>query len=218
MNEAYRCWGRSEWTPAKLSSRIIVFIVVTFQVTAIALTNTIFDIAASPNAEAFFAKLREESEREFAPECGTWSLESLSRMTRIDSTLRESLRMNGGASSRGPTKEVIAPGGVTLPDGTHVPEGVKIGISSFSIHHDSSIYHNPWAFDPFRFSRPYEEATEGMKHYHRVEFQPGSRKGNESLDNVPEALAGTMLEGKKGPALVTTSAEFMGFGHGRWAW
>lgn len=154
INEAFRCWDRSEWTPSKLASRIIVFVIVTFQVTAIALTNTLFDIAASSDAQKWLQKLREESMEDFAREDGKLTMQSLSRMNRIDSALRESLRMNGGASSRGPTKEVIAPEGIRLPDGTHVPQGVKIGISAYSIHHDASIYEDPQAFDPLRFSRP----------------------------------------------------------------
>jgi cytochrome P450 len=218
VNEAYRCWDRSEWTPAKLASRIIVFIIVTFQVTAIALTNAIFDTAASPNAQSFFSKLREESEREFDAEGGTWTLESLSRMTKIDSALRESLRMNGGASSRGPTKEVIAPEGITLPDGTHVPQGVKIGVSSFTIHHDASIYSDPWSFDPFRFSRPCKEDIEDMKQDYGVEVQAAPGEANGIPNHKNEALVSKTAEVKKGPTLVTTSAEFMGFGHGRWAW
>ena len=189
----------------------------TFQVTAIALTNTIFDTAASPDAKMFFEMLREESEREYEAGGGKWILESLTRMNRIDSALRESLRMNGGASSRGPTKEVIAPQGITLPDGTHIPQGVKIGISSFTIHHDSSIYSDPWGFNPFRFSTPYEEAVETLKQDHDVDVEKVIFDADKAT-NMPEALASKPAEVKKGPSLVTTSGEFMGFGHGRWAW
>lgn len=86
----------------------------------------------------------------------TWSKAVLARMTHVDSALRESLRLNGFIE-RGIMKMVIAPEGVTLPNGSHVPYGTKVGISGYSLHHDSDNYVDAMAYDAFRFAKGSEQ-------------------------------------------------------------
>lgn len=80
-----------------------------------------------------------------------WSRTSLARLTHVDSALRESLRLNGFVE-RGIMKMVVAPGGVELPDGSHIPHGTKVGVSGYSIHHDDDIYKDAMKYDAFRFA------------------------------------------------------------------
>ncbi|KAF3024965.1 hypothetical protein E8E14_013725 [Neopestalotiopsis sp. 37M] len=87
-----------------------------------------------------------------------WSKSSLARMRHIDSSLRESLRLNGFIE-RGIMKMVVAPGGVALPDGSRIPYGTKVGISGYSLHHDDDIYDNAKTFEAFRFAG--SKKTEG---------------------------------------------------------
>ena len=75
INEASKSWHRSEWTPANIAKRVIVFIIVTFQVTAIAVTNTLFDIAASPDGQVSLEKLREEAAATADSLEGGWNLD-----------------------------------------------------------------------------------------------------------------------------------------------
>ncbi|KAH6652997.1 cytochrome P450 [Truncatella angustata] len=140
--------------PAELDPRVIAcrFSVLCFaaiQSSVITLTNCLFDIAASPHCSSVLAALRDEVLRE--TEGGaSWSKSALARMTHVDSCLRESLRLNGFIE-RGVMKMVIAPEGVVLPDGSHVPAGTKVGVSGYSVHHDSEIYGDAMSFDAFRF-------------------------------------------------------------------
>lgn len=53
---------------------------------------------------------------------------------------------------------------VTLSDGTLVPQGTLVLATAHAIHHDEHNYPNPYAFDPFRFSRLREKGGEGNRH------------------------------------------------------
>jgi cytochrome P450 len=77
-------------------------------------------------------------------------------MTHIDSALRESLRLNGFIE-RGVLKMVVAPAGVTLPNGSHIPYGTKVGVSGYSIHHDNDNYADASTYDAFRFVKDLEK-------------------------------------------------------------
>ncbi|KAI0381267.1 cytochrome P450 [Hypomontagnella monticulosa] len=179
-----------ELDPRVMACRFSVLAFAAIQSSVITLTNTLFDLAASPACGASLACMREEVIRETTPPLNqspkpvstgssTWSKASLGRMTHIDSALRESLRLNGFIE-RGIMKMVVAPEGVTLPDGSHIPRGTKVGVSGYSIHHDEDIYADANRYDAFRFARGQSDGAE-----------------------------------RKAPqALVNTSEKFLGFSHG----
>lgn len=79
-------------------------------------------------------------------------MQSLSKLSRIDSAIRESMRLNT-FSGRGLMREVAHPNGITLPDGQKVPHGAWLGISISGISRDERYYSDPDKYDPFRFSR-----------------------------------------------------------------
>ncbi|KAI2635828.1 cytochrome P450 [Hypomontagnella submonticulosa] len=184
--------NRMELDPRVLACRFSVLAFAAIQSSVITLTNTLFDLAASPECIASLTSMRDEVIRETTPTPASpdqptkavstgsaWSKGSLARMTHVDSALRESLRLNGFIE-RGIMKMVVAPEGVTLPDGSHIPCGTKVGVSGYSIHHDEDIYPDANRYDAFRFAR-------------------GQRGGAD----------------KKWPqALVNTSEKFLGFSHG----
>ncbi|KAI1344443.1 cytochrome P450 [Xylariaceae sp. FL0016] len=144
--------------PAELDISLISirFSVLTFaavQSSVITLTNALFDLAASPHGTASLDRMRDEVAFETAStdkKQTPWSKPMLSRMTHVDSALRESLRLSGFIE-RGVMKMVVAPQGVTLPDGSHIPCGTKVGISGYSVHHDEENYPNAMKYDAFRF-------------------------------------------------------------------
>lgn len=79
-------------------------------------------------------------------------MQSLYKLTRIDSAIRETMRRNP-LSGRGIMKEVVKPNGITLPSGQEVPFGAWLGISVSGISQDERYYSDPHKYDPFRFSR-----------------------------------------------------------------
>ncbi|KAI1822227.1 cytochrome P450 [Xylaria intraflava] len=176
----------AELDPRVIAARLAVLAFAMIQSSVITLTNTIFDIAASPQCAESLASMREEVRREIEtagkPTARKirprWGRKTLWRMTRVDSALRESLRLNGFIE-RGVMKMVVAPEGVTLPDGSHIPPGVKVGVSGYSIHHDEENYPDAMRYDAFRFVR----------------------------DNDVGA-------GKRAQGLIKTSEKYMGFSHG----
>ncbi|TGJ80940.1 hypothetical protein E0Z10_g7830 [Xylaria hypoxylon] len=149
-----------ELDPRLIAARFAVLAFAAIQSSVITLTNAIFDLAASPTCAESLASMREEVLREAGTEDEpataegqpAWSKTVLSRMTHVDSALRESLRINGFIE-RGIMKMVVAPEGVTIPDGSHIPCGTKVGVSGYSIHHDEANYTDAMRYDAFRFAR-----------------------------------------------------------------
>ncbi|KAI0414684.1 cytochrome P450 [Xylaria grammica] len=151
-----------ELEPRLIAARFAVLSFAAIQSSVITLTNAIFDLAASPECAETLATMREEVLREAAAAAegqpADWTKAALSRMTHVDSALRESLRLNGFIE-RGVMKMVVAPGGVTLPDGSHIPRGTKVGVSGYSIHHDEGNYPDAMRYDAFRFARGQDGAV-----------------------------------------------------------
>lgn len=178
-----------ERTTEMITKRLVVLTFGTIHSSAITITNALVDIASSPSALEIQEGLREEVQRETIPaNSESWKTSNLVRMVRIDSVLRESMRL-WGFISRGVMKMVMVREGINIPSGEHLPFGAKVGVSAYAIHHDEATYPNPFSFDAFRFSRPLEVAMVGT----------GS--------HPPEMLP-----------MVKSTSNFMGFSHGRNTW
>jgi cytochrome P450 len=173
-----------------ISRRLAVLQFAAVQSSVITITNTIFDLAASPFLPTFISAIRQEIETELVQEHGKWNRKSLAKMTNLDSALKESMRL-GGFVARGLSKLVMAPDGVMLPNGVHVPKGVKVGISQYTIHHDEDVYKNAMLYDALRFSRSSSESVTDI----------GAQDNKERRN-----------------AFVSTSPSFMAFSHGPHAW
>ncbi|KAK7941361.1 uncharacterized protein PG986_013748 [Apiospora aurea] len=169
-----------------IATRFAILCFAAIQSSVITLTNAVFDIASSPDCASFLDTMRREVLDETAgatTAAPSWSRAMMARLTHVDSALRESLRLNGFIE-RGIMKMVVAAGGVTLPDGSHVPRGTKVGISGWSVHHDNDVYANATTYDAFRFAKG-----------------SASGKGDDNVKSKPQAL-------------INTSDHFMGFSHG----
>ncbi|RYC56089.1 hypothetical protein CHU98_g10114 [Xylaria longipes] len=153
-----------ELDPRVIAARFSVLAFAAIQSSSITLTNTIFDLAASPDCTESLESMHQEvfSETKAADEPKGWSKTVLGRMRHVDSALRESLRLNGFVE-RGIMKMVVAPEGVTLPDGSHIPCGTKVGVSGYSIHRDEGNYPDAARYDAFRFVRGQDPAGVGKK-------------------------------------------------------
>ncbi|KAK8035777.1 hypothetical protein PG991_001850 [Apiospora marii] len=149
-----------------IATRFAILCFAAIQSSVITLTNAVFDIASSPDCASSLDTMRDEVLRETATASATpaasptWSRAMMARLTHVDSALRESLRLNGFIE-RGVMKMVVAPGGVTLPDGSHIPQGTKVGISGWSVHHDNDIYADATTYDAFRFAKGPDSSGSG---------------------------------------------------------
>lgn len=93
-----------------------------------------------------------------------------------------------------------------------MPRGVKICIPSHAIHRDEALYPSPLEYDAFRFSRPREG--------HEAPTQPQEPEGPASNKTQLVSENGQIKRSvfdQKNASLITTSDDFLSFGHGRHA-
>jgi len=153
-------------------------------------------VHANAKDPSILHQLREEAARVFAEENNQWTKDGLSRLYRLDSAMRESMRISNFATTL-VERLVVDPRGIdNKVEGWHAPKGSKLVLNMQGVHHDGDIYDDPEQYDPFRFSRPREEYE---------------RKASDEK-SVEEWL------GFKRMGMVTTSDSHVSFGHGRHAW
>lgn len=134
------------------------------------LSHCIQDLYGNPNREEFLAGLEEEckhsilSGRNGAGAGALGSKDTIDRLYRIDSTIRESMRLSSiGVISL--ARDVVAEEmDLGLDDGLKIPKGVRVVFPTQAMHKDAqfSFNENPLEFDAFRFSRDFE-STESME-------------------------------------------------------
>lgn len=76
----------------------------------------------------------------------------MKKLVLADSAIRESIRRSS-VQTRGLLREVVSSGGVTLPNGTHVPKGTWLGVPVQPVHMDGDLYDKPYEYNPFRFAK-----------------------------------------------------------------
>ncbi|USW56447.1 Putative cytochrome P450 [Septoria linicola] len=176
-----------EMDPKRITRRLMRLNMVAIHTTSITITNALLDLYSSSKVEDFVAGLREECERVLKQNNGQWNKTAVNELYRIDSTIKESMRVSS-LGITGLMRKVTKPDGINLPDGTHIPQGVRIAAPNVAIHQDPEFYDRPDEYDAFRFSR--------------------SRELHDSNGKLLEA---------RNQAIVTTNESFLPFGHGRHA-
>ncbi|KAL6887188.1 cytochrome P450 [Trichoderma longibrachiatum] len=132
------------------------------------------------------------------PASGPWTKAAISKLIRLDSSIRESQRVSNFSATL-IERTVAAPNGLHNPDlGWTLPKGSFVTVNLEGTHHDEELYPNPHSYDPLRYSRP-REAWDA--------------KSDE--EKKRDAEEGTKI---RGLGMVTTSAQHLAFGHGRHAW
>ncbi|KJX93330.1 cytochrome P450 like protein [Zymoseptoria brevis] len=122
--------------------------------TSMAGTYTLFNLFGSPTKDALVDGLRDECTRRLPPSSEEIRCDHLESLLRIDSTIRESLRVSPLVDVG--TKRLVVQD-VNLRSGLRIPAGVCIASPVYQIHVDPKFYpEQPETFDAFRFSRPLE--------------------------------------------------------------
>ncbi|RDA85058.1 hypothetical protein CP532_3129 [Ophiocordyceps camponoti-leonardi (nom. inval.)] len=155
--------GEKENQAENLAHRQLLMTLVSGHSTAAAGAHALFDLVARPDC---MEELRREAIQLLRDEGGCWRKQSLSKLSKMDSFLRESQRMNP-PSLLGFHRIVQDPSGITLHDGVHVPHGTHICIPPSSISSDPAVIHQPDVFDSFRYSeRRRAKPDQGSRHQH----------------------------------------------------
>lgn len=117
--------------------------------------HCVLDIHSSTDRAEILAGLEEECTRVSAQYGGLTTSASVDALKRVDSVLRESMRVSDVMVTN-IFRDVTA-GEVDIGNGLRVGPGVRMLFPTQDIHLDPDNYENPKRFDAFRFSRPFED-------------------------------------------------------------
>lgn len=194
-----RAEGREdELDPHRIATRILPVNFGSIHTTVLTGLNVFLDMLASDEQQHVLESIRDEIRRVAAEQPGRhWTKAGLARLHRLDSAIRESMRVSGFSQTM-ISRKVVAPQGVTNPaTGHHFSYGTTLSCLIWATQHDGDIYgESAERYDAFRFSRERESYE--------------ARAGDEKSPDEGLRVA------KMG--MVTTSSEHFAFGHGRHAW
>ncbi|KAK7743876.1 hypothetical protein SLS53_003897 [Cytospora paraplurivora] len=124
--------------------------------TTLTATNAFYSVAATPE---IIPELREEI-RSVLREYGTFTTQALQKMKKLDSFLRETMRLYPlGLTSF--NRKVLKT--FTLSNGQVIPAGCMIEVPGYGVSMDGEIHEDPDRFDAFRSYRARErEGLEGV--------------------------------------------------------
>ncbi|KAI9040282.1 cytochrome P450 [Aspergillus affinis] len=117
--------------------------------------HVIFDMLDSDAEYGTISQTKEELNEVFGEarqEEPRWTRNDASRLIKLDSVLRESLRINTLVSHSMPRKVMVD--GLKTPDGYTLPKGSTVSLLARTVQTDPDIYPEPEKFVPFRFAGP----------------------------------------------------------------
>ncbi|KAI2602064.1 cytochrome P450 [Hypoxylon sp. NC1633] len=117
-------------------------------------SHCVLDVHGSAAGVDVLESLREECVRVSAEYPGLATSESVNALFRIDSTLRESMRVSDVAVTN--LFRDVTSGEIDVGNGMRIGPGVRMVFPTQNIHLDPDNYKDPRKYDAFRFSRPYE--------------------------------------------------------------
>ncbi|GJE88287.1 cytochrome P450 [Phanerochaete sordida] len=132
-----------ERTSRGLTARLLAVYFAATDTAAICLIYALYRLAAHPE---YAELLREEVESAIAED--GWTREAFRKMPRVDSFLKETMRLQGPSSlllQRKAMKDF------TFSDGTFIPKGSHVATSPAATHLHIAYYADPLTFDPWRF-------------------------------------------------------------------
>ncbi|KAI0774403.1 cytochrome P450 [Fomes fomentarius] len=139
-----------------VTQRVLLINFAAIHTSSMSITQTLYDLGARPE---YIKPLREEIEPILAAE--GWTKTAMSKMWKLDSFLKESMRYNG-ISMTSITRKALKD--ITFHDGTFIPKGTTVLAAAHPTHYDETNYADASTFDGFRFARMREVEGEGMKH------------------------------------------------------
>ncbi|QDS69855.1 hypothetical protein FKW77_000310 [Venturia effusa] len=209
IRNAIRLNDPIEQDPFMISARILSLNFAAVNTTTQLLTNALFDVISPPSSPAIIEAVATEARSALNEGQGEWTKEALAGMVRMDSILRESIRLNSFLTV-GLTRLVVAPQGVTSPiSKTYMPRGTLCGVPSHAVFNDEDQFQEANVFTPFRYSdiRKPDPQTPAAHSERKDSSVDLPAKGPEDLAYIKKANL----------ACVTTSEDYHPWGHGRHA-
>jgi cytochrome P450 len=141
--------------PSTLAGRILMVNFGAIHTTSFTITHAIFDLMSSK--QEYVDELRDEISSSLADHGGEWNKKALGQMEKLDSIVRESLRLHM-VSTFGVPRLVIGKDGFTTRSGIHIPKGNIVAAPGKNIATDETNYPDADTYKPFRFAeKPKDE-------------------------------------------------------------
>ncbi|KAB5545733.1 cytochrome P450, partial [Coniochaeta sp. 2T2.1] len=155
--------------PKKLAERLLALNFAAIHTTSLAITGAIVEIVCN-NKQEYIDEIREEISSVLAEHGGEWNKTSLAKMHKVDSTLRESMRLNSFVVL-GLARKVKAKEGVDTPSGVHLPFGFTVGVPGYARMNDKGVWGEDGdQFKPFRFAEKRADESVGYVERARKSF------------------------------------------------
>lgn len=187
-----------ELEPYRIAQRLMPLNFGSIHTTVLTGLSAFLDILSNDSEQRILESIREEIEHvaKGQPE-GYWTKAGLAKLNRLDSAIRESMRVSLFSRTL-VSRKVVARNGVTNPaTGEHFTYGTILTCPIWGTHHDGELYGDAAdKYDAFRFSR--------------------ERESYEARSTAEKSHDEGLRVAKMG--MVTTSSEHFPFGHGRHAW
>lgn len=156
-------WVLDITPPEKRDPQMLVWRMLHIDISAVHTSSVTFidcvnELAACPEIHD---ELRQEIRDVFAAEGGQWRKQGLTKLVKMDSFMRETVRFNplfAGQLDR------VAVRDIELSDGTKIPKGTYLTVPSFAMYMDNEYYEDASTFDPFRFSKKRQVAGQETLH------------------------------------------------------
>ncbi|KAG8623417.1 hypothetical protein KVT40_008393 [Elsinoe batatas] len=150
LNKALGTGKTINLDPAMIAYRIIFFSMSSFQTVPVAATHLMFDVYSADPSYNLIQELKTEIEEALASTGDSWNGEVIRNTPKLESTVRESMRLSC-FSTRGCSRKVKHPDGYRTANGDVIPQGSTLTVSQWSIHQDEDVYRDAAAFKPYRF-------------------------------------------------------------------
>ncbi|KAK7741957.1 hypothetical protein SLS62_010852 [Diatrype stigma] len=179
--------GRENLDPSKLSYRLLALNTMFVYAMSFVFAQTVIDICASPDHKRFMDGMVAECKAVAAryPD-GLASSEAVEQLHRVDSAIRESMRISDVGVVTMP-RDVVGNKPLDLGNGIICPPGTRLMYPTQPIHMDPDFWEDPLRFNAFRFSDPFDTEAETSS---PAMNRDGTPKQRESLvDLTPSFLA-----------------------------
>lgn len=146
-----------ERSPRGLAARMLAVYFAATDTAALGFTVALYRLATHPE---YVQPLREEVEAAIAQD--GWTREAFRKMPKVDSFLKECMRLQGPSTLLLQRKAMQD---FTFSDGTFVPKGSHVATSIVATHCDSAYYSDPLTFNPWRFVGAEDDAQDSKHRF-----------------------------------------------------
>jgi hypothetical protein len=155
--------GSEQMESKKIAMRLLALNTMFIFAMGYVFAHCVLDLYGSPlvSKNEFLAGLEQECRHVHTKNHGLSTKEAVDSLYRIDSTIRESMRISDVGVTNLPLD--VVSGEIDLGNGIQIPPGVRMVFPTQAIHLDPNYYEDPLRFDAFRFSRKLEDLEESSQ-------------------------------------------------------